>query len=64
MPLQLENNLLAIIRESPSVIDSAYYINKGILCPRNNYAHHITEEVLDGYIKTFYRLNEGRRFPV
>jgi hypothetical protein len=56
-----------LIRESLSVTGSVYYINKGILCPRNNNVHHITGDILnilDGYIKTFYRLNEGRCFPV
>jgi hypothetical protein len=41
--------------ESLSVIHSAYYtpyyINKGILCPRNNDVHHISEDVLHDLAK-------------
>jgi hypothetical protein len=42
--------------ESLSVIDYTcyipHYINKGILCPKSNDVHHISEDIFDSLVKT------------
>jgi hypothetical protein len=43
--------------EGLSIIDSAYYINKGSFCPRSKHVNHIREEIcssLDGQLKLYY----------
>jgi hypothetical protein len=51
------------------VIVSTYCINKGILCPRSNDDHHISEEDLNSlntHVKTYYCVDckeEGRQLP-
>jgi hypothetical protein len=42
--------------ENLSVIDSTHFINKGILCARNNDVHHISEDFLNSryaQVKTY-----------
>jgi hypothetical protein len=37
--------------ERMSVIDSTYHINKGILCPTNDYVHHISKVIINSLAK-------------
>jgi hypothetical protein len=36
-----------------TVIECAYYINKGILCPRNTDVYHVSEDILNSFDAQF-----------